>query len=401
MRNLGGTLTDDEIETLRINAFAVIAPLRPTEENLGVYDSGPRTRAGQTLPPHYLVYFLLADLLRFRNLGTEEKVAWSFPVDLEGRIVFIEHRKMGLGVFGRATGSLLSKASPEDERAAERIVSLLEKAVGVAQPFFSHLAACAVKNSQLNVTNDSRWLFDRYTFARDEFRKKLAEAESSKGRQIVTEYEDRNGEIRSWTTTFPEFELQRQAAWLGVTAIEAFFGWTEHVFIHIAIMIGNVATGEQFEDLAAANWQAKAKHALDLTRPALKQQYDDLLLIRKQIRNYIAHGAFGNSGEAFHFHSAAGAVPVTLTESKGKYAVTGGKRFDEIRALDTVEAFIAELWRGPLEPAKIYIQDAELPLILTFASDGTYKAAMSSVTEMERFVDYLTREMDDAANMDW
>jgi hypothetical protein len=401
MRNLGGILTDDELERLRIKALAAIAPLKPATERLDVYDSGRRTRAGQSLAPYYLVYFLLVELLRFRNLGRGEKVDWSIPVDLDGRIAFIEHRKFGLGIFARSTGEPFSEASPEDEKVAELIAPLVNKAVMVAEPFFSHLAARAVKKSQLNVTNDSVWLFSRYIFARDEFRKKLVEVDNSKGQKIVMENKDETGKVRYTETTFPEIELRKQAGWLGVAAIEAFFGWTEHVFIHIAIIQSRVTTGEQVEDLAAAEWQTKAKTALDLTRPVLKCLYDDLLLIRKQIRNYMAHGAFGKSGEAFHFHSPAGAVPVILTESKGKYAMMGGKQFDELRAVEIAEEFIAELWKGSLEPAKIYIQGAQLPLVLTYSVDGTYQAAMNSVEEMEQFVGGMTRMMDDAANMDW
>jgi hypothetical protein len=39
--------------------------------------------------------------------------------------------------------------------------------------------------------------------------------------------------------------------------------------------------------------------------------------------------------------------------------------------------------------------------IRDYASDGTYEDAMQSDEDMERFVDGLTRRMDDAANMDW
>jgi hypothetical protein len=42
-----------------------------------------------------VVYFLLVDLLGFKNLGTFEKIAWSVPVDFEGRAFLIEHRKAG------------------------------------------------------------------------------------------------------------------------------------------------------------------------------------------------------------------------------------------------------------------------------------------------------------------
>jgi hypothetical protein len=66
-----------------------------------------------------------------------------------------------------------------------------------------------------------------------------------------------------------------------------------------------------------------------------------------------------------------------------------------------IDQFIAHLWSGKREPARIYIQESGLPLLLTMASDGTYLSAMRSTDEMEEFVDGLSRQFDDAANMDW
>jgi hypothetical protein len=117
----------------------------------------------------------------------------------------------------------------------------------------------------------------------------------------------------------------------------------------------------------------------------------------------MAHGAFGKRGEAVHFHSGTGAVPVLLTEERESYGVTidGGIAFDESSALNLIEEFIAHLWSGKREPARIYIQESGLPLLLTMASDGTYLSAMRSTGEMEEFVSGLSRRFDDAANMDW
>ena len=39
--------------------------------------------------------------------------------------------------------------------------------------------------------------------------------------------------------------------------------------------------------------------------------------------------------------------------------------------------------------------------ILAFVADGTYKCAMSSDDSMKEFVEHLTHEFDNAANMDW
>ncbi|MBV8891627.1 hypothetical protein [Bradyrhizobium sp.] len=75
--------------------------------------------------------------------------------------------------------------------------------------------------------------------------------------------------------------------------------------------------------------------------------------------------------------------------------------FDDKEALATIEKFIDYLWSGPREPAKIYIQESDLPLILPKASDGTYAAAMATVDDMNAFVERLMKEADAAANMDW
>jgi hypothetical protein len=75
--------------------------------------------------------------------------------------------------------------------------------------------------------------------------------------------------------------------------------------------------------------------------------------------------------------------------------------FDDAKAIEAIQNFIAYLWSGPREIARIYIQESGLPLILPMARDGTYKKAMSSLDEMISFVDHLSRQADDAGNMDW
>jgi len=155
--------------------------------------------------------------------------------------------------------------------------------------------------------------------------------------------------------------------------------------------------------LAEEEWAEKVKVAVGLDDPKMKALYDELVVIRREIRNYMAHGAFGKHGEAFDFHSSAGAVPVNLTDPEGRdrFSIWSGPSFDEAGAIKTAEAFIEKLWDGDLAPAKLYLQDADMPVILTYASNGMYKKAMSSFEAMEEFVDGLAHWMDNAANMDW
>ena len=382
-------LTPEEIEEVRQQAMRAVAPLRPPAEGRKYTYGQKRTNAGRSLPEYYLVYFLLVDLLEFPHSGRWEKVAWTIPVDFNGSAALIEHRKFGIGVF--------SPASAEDETTAAGIVTAVKRGVGAARPFFDHIAAEAVRGSRLNVTNNCAWLYGRYTYLRDEFRQKAASVTDT------SLYKLPDGvELKSFSDL--KYSDSQEARWLGLAAIEAFFGWTEHVLIHIGILLGNIRTGQDVARLAESKWSEKVRAAIDLSHEKeIKAIYEDLLEVRRQVRNYMAHGAFGKHGEAFQFHSAAGAVPVNLTDPQDKrvFSMWSLPAFDEAKALEVAELFIAKLWAGNRAPAKLYLEDPDLPVILTYAIDGTYATAMSSEAAMKIFVESLSHEINNAANMDW
>ncbi|HUX65108.1 hypothetical protein [Sulfuricella sp.] len=386
-----------EFEHIRKAALRAIGEIRPTgPETLAdpkFLFTAQRTKASNELPAYYLVYFLLVDLLGFKNLGQFEKISWSVPIDFNGKAYLIEHRKMGLGIFAH-------DASAEED-VARQIVIRIQKGVKAAQPFFEWLAGQAVQNSAVNVLNKSEPLFDRFTYHLETYRIKAREAVDRKDERHV---ETRNFDGGSSTSVhMPARKLRTESRWLALAAIEAFYSWTEHVFIHIAILNGKVKTGNEVTELAEADWQAKFKRALDVTEPTTKNLFDKLVVIRKQLRNFVAHGAFGKQGEAFKFHSGAGAVPVLLPHLAGsrKFVLGSELSFEDDQALAVIEEFIAHLWSGPRQAAEFYIQKSGLPLILTMVADGTYAQAMTSIEDMTDFVDHLTGRFDQAANMDW
>ncbi len=263
--------------------------------------------AGQELPEHYLVYFLLVDLLGFENLGKHEKAAWSIPIDLTGRVLFIEHRKLGLGVF--------SSNGQDDEVAASEIIRLIRRGIKVAQPCFDWLAERAVKDSKINVRNKSNDLFARFKFSLNLYEAKCVEVKDD-----FNEARKAKNEVSLLGITFPNYQLTREKEWLAISVIENFFSWTEHVFIHLAILQGKCVTGDHVKELAISDWKTKFKTALDINDIQTKRYYDELSRIRNQVRNFISHGAFGKDGEAFLFHSNVGAVPVKLPHHEGHHS---------------------------------------------------------------------------------
>ncbi len=374
-----------DIEAIRQQARAAIRPLKAvSSDSFG----GTRTKAGRELPEYYLVYFLLIDLLGFDNLGRHEKIAWSIPVDLDGDVLFIEHRKMGLGVF--------SSYGNDSEAAAGEVVRLVKRGAKVAQPYFDWRAQDAVMTSQVNVRNRSNQLHERFQFLLDLYEAKRTEAEAA-------------FKVSSSGFTWPDYGVRRQVEWLALSVIESFFSWTEHVFIHFAILQGKCTTGDDIRKLAGDEWGPKFKAALDIGDPPLKRYYDELISVRNQVRNFVAHGAFGKDGEAFLFHSGAGAVPVLLPHRLGhrSYRFPGSLELSRWNsstsdhdAIVLIQDFISFIRSGPLAPAWIYLDSGE-DLILTMAQSGEYGLAMASEEAMTEFTEGLSYFNDMHANMDW
>lgn len=397
------------LESVRNAALAALGDIKPAGPPQGdeshALMMASRTNGGRGLPPYYLVYFLLVDLLGFPNLGQWEKVAWIVPVRYSGRLYSIEHRKMGLGIFAPTYRSELQqmgsaivsgKPSEEAEQHAREMCDLIKQAVEKAEPYFEWRAEQAVVGNGLNVVNNSDWLLERYEYLRGEYKRLDEEFERRKDERIVTEYP--GGGISS---VWPAYETRRHAEWIGQAAIDAFFSWTEHAFIHIAILKGELKTGKDVAALAEGDWKAKFKAALPVGDTEIKKRYEVLLDLRAQIRNYMAHGAFGKRGQAFRFHSGAGAVPVLLTRRlRHRYTLTGKPGFGEKAALKEIDDFIRHLYTTEAAIALEYVQSG-LASILSYAADGTYSRAMKSMQQMKEFIAYMTGQVDRSANMDW
>lgn len=381
-----------DLGILKTRVLKAIAPIMECQKTSAADDDflfkAQRTAAGNSLPHYYLCYFLLVDLLGFKNLGQFEKVSWSVPIDYKGTAFLIEHRKMGLGVF--------AQDAIEQESEAGEIVKRICRAVKMALPYFEWRASEAAKQSLLNVKNHHSQLYDKLNYFVELYKQKAQEAEARKDERTIKKHG------RGTTISFPAFHLRRNAEWLALSALDSFFSWTEHVFIHMAILKGKAITGEDVADLADNDWAIKFKAAIDIDTDETKYFYDQLVIVKRQLRNYMTHGAFGKKGEAFSFHSGTGAVPLLLPHQKdrNRFSFYGDLGFDEQKVIDLIDRFIVHLWAGVREPARIYIESG-LPLILTLAKDGTYNAAMSSSKEMKLLVDRLSYEYDRSLNMDW
>ncbi|MHC0444715.1 hypothetical protein ACWA1F_04865 [Flavobacterium sp. 3-218] len=378
-----------DIVKYKENALKILSPVKPAGEKIKVSSfflhNAIRSAAGRQIQDYYLVYFLFVNLLDFRNLGKFEKLAWSIPVEYNGKVFLIEHRKMGVGIF-------IDKQEDEDD--AKIITRKINAAIKSSRPYFNYLAEQAIKSSQINIVNNNENLFDRFTYFLN-----LYKSENQKFKNFSKE--KNSNTVNSIFDSQKYSDARKNTKWLAISVIESFFSWTEHLFIHLAVITQKVKTGVEVTKLIDGEWKEKFNKAI--SDPILNKYLNDLLLVRNQVRNFVAHGAFGKEGNAFYFHSGAGAVPVTMSfkKNKNRFSFQGTLEFNENEIINLIESFITDLNNSNLKPALIYTQYHSLITILPHANNGFYESAMHDAETMQKFCDYLQGVFDNSADMDW
>lgn len=340
-----------------------ISPLRPADDRTKFIKSSYSTRsnAGRTLPEYYLVYFLLVELLGFKNLGRMEKVSWEIPIDFKGRGYFIAHKKFGLGLF-------LGKEGDEDD--AEEIVSLIKRAIDKADLFYSWKVDQKIKTSSINIKNEYKSLLDRYQFFR--------------------------------TLSLDKREFSSEGSWLAISAVEAFFSWTEHAFVLMAVLQSKIENGEDFVRISKEEWKKKFQACISLNNKEADSHFNRLLRIKDDVRNYMAHGSFGREGETFHFHSMVGAVPVSISKIKNqKLSMVKKLYVSPQEILKELDDFIDFFHQDERKRALKYIKNTDYPISLGYVVDGTFKRALESDEDMEDLIKEVDAILFQSWNMDW
>lgn len=386
-----------DIEKYKQTALKILSPIRPVDKTTSANEkflfTAQRSMAGQRLPEYYLIYFLFADLLGFRNLGKFEKVAWSFPIDYNGKAFLIEYRKFGVGVF--------VQDKEVDEKDAAEITKKINGAVKSVRGYYDYIAEEAVKNSEFSIINNNQSLYQRFNYLLSLYKIEYNKYLKNKDKTKITTKKSKYGEMTSYTNLGIKYKYK--ANWIAISCIEAFYSWTEHLFIHLAVVAHQLSDGENISNLIDNEWKIKFKAAIKDDSKEANKFYNELLLVRQQLRNFVSHGSFGKDGNAFNFHSKTGAIPVLMNHKrqKNRFSLHGSLTFKEEDVIRLIEDFIAFLRKGALAPAMYYTQNCGLPAILTMASNGMYENAVIDMKSIMEFSEYLIRQFDDSANMDW
>lgn len=371
------------------NARRAIAPLKPRQSDIS--ETGKlMTFKGIPHSEYYLIFILLVDLLGFKYWGPGEKVAYIIPVEFKGRYYVIIYAKFGMRIEYREGGD------------GSAVYAALKRGMKAAKPYYIWRAAQASETSDLNLISKCPQLWEKYVFLKEQSETLMQKFEAEKDNPVVEEGFNEDGSF-SWSTIrYPAYEFYKQAVWLHEAAVDALFAWCEQALVHIAVLLGKLTNGKQIADLLNRDFGEKCKLVLNLSEAGDKSAYDDIIELRAQLRNYVAHGSFGKDGSTFQFHSQVGAVPLKILDNQTSSEFSFGSEpsRDWKNDYSRIDRFLGQLWSGARSPAKQYLE-AGLPCVLTYTTNGTYQRAMESDDVMREFVDYLSMEIDNAANMDF
>jgi len=194
--------------------------------------------------------------------------------------------------------------------------------------------------------------------------------------------------------------LTKERRWLAISVIDAFFSFTEHIFIHSAIIQGKLSNKAEIAKLTLSEWKEKFKCCIDISLPENLKIFNRLLSIKDNVRNYLTHGAFGKNNEVYQIHSPIGAMPMVLSPITADFSISENLSFTDDKIIKILEEFIEYYWEQDNFIETIYIKSG-LPTILTFSLDNTYQKAMISNEEMELFTNHLSEIYCNSLNMDW
>lgn len=381
-------MAETSLEKLRSAAERAISPIqKPTKKSsftggVSIYRSIPHDH-------YYLIFLLLVDLLGFDYVGPEEKLAYIISVEHDGKRYDVIYAKFGMKIEYQKGGN------------PKKVFELLKKGISSAKRYYEWRAEQAAETSDLNLVAQSIKLWEKYSFLRERSIELFEEAETRKDESHREEFESEDG-LTGWSVSFPAYRIRAEAEWHCEAAVDAFFAWSEHSLVHIAILLRKVTTGTQVTELIRGEWAKKCKACFDLDDPEDKRVYDDISKLKNDLRNFVAHGSFGKDGAMFTFHTAVGAIPLRALDpaSRRRFAFGNSSPASGETDYERIDRFVEQLWSGYRKPAKKYIESG-LPTILTYSVNGFYENAMQSEGSMEEFVEHLGYQVDNAANMDF
>ena len=342
----------------------------------------------------YIVFIIFVYLKQFHFSGKWKKVAWEIPIKYKGTPFILTHRKFGFRIISSSNSKHTLKRGLEAMSQIQKAIPLSEKLIEVSIRSNVNAGKVSLNNKYISIKN-------RYLFFRRKAENDFDEAER---KQKLAQQKSKN--LATFAKLFNESMRRYDTGSHYMTAmLDAYFSLLEHIFVLLVPFQENeIISKIETETFIGYNWKDKYKALFSLSSDMKALQLLERLdRIKEQLRNPLTHGYFLKKGHSFFVHMEhIGAIPMTLTKTNHQleyfFEGTTPLTFKEVcKCFDDCNKFL-----NHHEQTKFGMQFIETGLTVSFdeSSRSLYKSAMTTRRHFKEFIDYVSHQYDNAANMD-
>ena len=366
-------------------------------------------------PIPYVVFIIFVYLKKYSFGGKWEKVNWEIPLKFKGTPFMVSHRKFGFEI-------LSPQGYGENKALAIEAMHRIKKAIPVAEKLIEPHIRALVDEGKVTIPNEYLNLRDRYEYFRENAERSYAEDKDRKDKWRKTlkdqfqKKDDRQRSVdvknkRSKNQKCVEVTSLHKALRLSYISshnvaamMDAYFSYLEHLLVFMKPFVYIDVVEHNLSSFIGMTWSEKFKSIYDINSDSYaKKHYDALNDIKESYRNVLSHGNLLKSDGSISVHMKhLGAIPIHLSRSKKSLSYGFGgitqKSFEEI--CEVFDAFDNFVEKGPTRYGIMYAKSG-LYIAFDIDSKKSFKEAMVSDQKFVAFLEYLSHEIDKAANMDW
>ncbi len=302
----------------------------------------------------------------------EEKVHWAIPFAYKGIDCSLSLEKFGVRL----------RIADGAQFPAKEVMYRLQKATRRAErSVFSKYVASQTQAGNVTVENKSGLFSSMYAFFRDKATATLdAEPQTGKAAFNLAGIMNAN------------FERKAEGLYYGLSMLDAYFSWLEHVLVLLLPFSGYDRTVDDLVAFIGARWGEKYKRVVGLDAQEAHTHYD-----RLTERNTYAHGGFEKKGASLRVHlDGFSPIPASMTRTVESpffrmFPLEAADLKEVVNVLDQFDGFLQRRFPSGMEYVgsglPVVFDEDGLNLLLEHADDP--EAFRSWLEGFTQYVDMM------------
>ncbi len=372
-----------ETESVIIKKLSVFKQDKNTKGLL--FGSNHRYDLGEILDynKYRLLRYLFVKFLGFWIVDQPmEKVNWEIPMTYKEIPISFAHQKFGFRLY-------IDKDLAEEKANLlfKEIDSVISYCLNKIEPIIRAEGLISLNKGEVIVENKYFEIEREFNFFLKESLRKKKMANIPKSLKLST-----RTEVMKY-----DFELDMESRYLEDAAYVSFFSLIEHICI-LGLAFIDSKEKYDFFNFSKKTWQDKFKEVFPISDPKFSIFYNKLVNLSKYRRNPVAHGHLDKLYTIFYFYvpEARSRIPM------GLYDQEVFLKLKDDGNLKVLSDFLSFIRKNPKTKKWMQYISRGLDISYNRSSLLEYEGYLNSSSKVGlAHLDYMTRMVDDMANMDW